>query len=1212
MTATAAAGQTSTAAAGTVTAVAGQTSTAAATAQTATAVATQSTATAAAGLTQTQGPTATAHATQTQVAGTATGFATQTQIAGTAVASTATAVSAGRTATAVAIVTATAVATAQTATAVATGITATARAGLTQTVIAGYTFTNTPTVTPTPTDPVQGNLPPRLSAASGAGATPVPGNTCESGAIPVPGAGPTPTPGVINLECSDLGYWYKVKVYKAEKVNVYIYGPGNSGAVAATYLDSAVCPGIFQPQPGNAVDPFNTGKLFGTSTQFTTTVNSLTVYLPRNDTLDQVGFHQWDKVATVYQGDKLAYPAPGVTQFKLFQPGPNRGAVLDRREIDTTGNDGISGYTDLPPTVVPGNCGGTVQTYAGPTPANPAVQIPTPPAPSSYSSAETAGTPIPAAGGRQYGSNNSAFVWQYLGTIDTTGLGIAPTSQNPATYYVQVYVHTNGPVSDHSGNTPFQPGDVYNSVVHNFAIGAFPQTAYITHSGATVPQYACPLCSNDPSVATGHPVVSDYPPPGGSQPSFNAGANIGPNNYPNSLNGEAPPKQNLGTCVFPTTPSQNNLCTTGELSAGTPYECTADSGITFIAPSTTGTCPTPGPPSIIYSQDPDWPIVSGDGTVSNYVPSIAGTPQPSNTPTSTPTTVALPGSWQSAEVGGASGDGTSLYGAPTSPNINPVYFNITDSASVAPGGIGAFPTKYQYAFQTLQGDGTIIARVASQNGSPSSAKAGILITNGISGRDSYASELITPASTPVPSFSYDTSGVPTSAGTGCASTCPVAVWVKLVRLGSTITGFNSVDGQTWTQDGSTYFPPGAAYMGLASTNTASGITNLAQFDNIQTIGSLIAPANLAGWSETDMGTGNGPPAPPTATRNGSSFIVNGKGTPSVASVNGHYLYQSVGPGTKIVAHLNPITCATLCTNSLAGILLMQSVGGSPWLTMATTKANTTQMVSSGGTNTPVSGSPRWVEIDYNSDSTVTVQSSTDGITWNTVSTNALAGLSGNVDVGLAVTSASGILETATEPFDSVSISALASLSTQTPTLTPTTVPTITPTSTPPTGSSLVPLGEVPSKYAGSSLYIDMFDPGDVVDCNHPGSAWFEIVPPNDTNGNAVAPVPFTYTVTSDSPGYAGYKDPANPAATAVLPAYGSSISDIRGQNAVQVSDHGQVLFNNSWVHIVVQIPATNYHGGTWKFRYVLYGPTKSTDRMTIQLRVGKAPVFLVQ
>ena len=62
---------------------------------------------------------------------------------------------------------------------------------------------------------------------------------------------------------------------------------------------------------------------------------------------------------------------------------------------------------------------------------------------------------------------------------------------------------------------------------------------------------------------------------------------------------------------------------------------------------------------------------------------------------------------------------------------------------------------------------------------------------------------------------------------------PVPAWLKLVRSGSTVTGFVSADGSTWTTVGSTSVALGStASVGLAVTSHNTGQLNTATFDSV--------------------------------------------------------------------------------------------------------------------------------------------------------------------------------------------------------------------------------------------------------------------------------------------------------------------------------------------------------------------------------------------
>ncbi|HET6957981.1 MAG TPA: hypothetical protein VFI56_15405, partial [Vicinamibacterales bacterium] len=58
-------------------------------------------------------------------------------------------------------------------------------------------------------------------------------------------------------------------------------------------------------------------------------------------------------------------------------------------------------------------------------------------------------------------------------------------------------------------------------------------------------------------------------------------------------------------------------------------------------------------------------------------------------------------------------------------------------------------------------------------------------------------------------------------------------WVRLVRSGNTLTGYQSADGNTWTQISSATVPlPTHVYVGLAVTSHLASRSTTASFSNV--------------------------------------------------------------------------------------------------------------------------------------------------------------------------------------------------------------------------------------------------------------------------------------------------------------------------------------------------------------------------------------------
>jgi RHS repeat-associated protein len=191
----------------------------------------------------------------------------------------------------------------------------------------------------------------------------------------------------------------------------------------------------------------------------------------------------------------------------------------------------------------------------------------------------------------------------------------------------------------------------------------------------------------------------------------------------------------------------------------------------------------------------------------------------------------LPSTWTDADIGtvGSAGSGTFASGT----------FSVNSSGQQ----IGSVADGLNFAYQSLSGDGTIVARVTGIQGSAGSATAGIMIreTLGPGATTAYVGYLNSGADE-----QFDV-----RASTG-ASMSPLVdayismpVWLMLVRSGNTISAYSSASGYEWTQMSTAQSVTMAqnVYVGLAvaSGNTANVAT--ATFDNVS-INSAAVPAPI--------------------------------------------------------------------------------------------------------------------------------------------------------------------------------------------------------------------------------------------------------------------------------------------------------------------------------------------------------------------------------
>jgi M6 family metalloprotease-like protein len=159
------------------------------------------------------------------------------------------------------------------------------------------------------------------------------------------------------------------------------------------------------------------------------------------------------------------------------------------------------------------------------------------------------------------------------------------------------------------------------------------------------------------------------------------------------------------------------------------------------------------------------------------------------------------------------------------------YF--ANSYTIAGAGADIYNTAdgFRFVRQGLSGDGSIIARVASQQNTNVWAKAGVMIRENLtSGSKNAIMEIANGVGQSCFQFRSAASGT-TNTTAKLAATAPR--WVRLTRTGNVLTGSISTDGVTWTQVGTTNLAMASEiYIGLAVTSHDNTVTCDAVFDNV--------------------------------------------------------------------------------------------------------------------------------------------------------------------------------------------------------------------------------------------------------------------------------------------------------------------------------------------------------------------------------------------
>ncbi len=183
-------------------------------------------------------------------------------------------------------------------------------------------------------------------------------------------------------------------------------------------------------------------------------------------------------------------------------------------------------------------------------------------------------------------------------------------------------------------------------------------------------------------------------------------------------------------------------------------------------------------------------------------------------------TADLPAPWLTQDVGAVGATGAAGYSGGT-------YTLIGSGA-----GISGSNDEFRYVYQTLVGDGSITARVASLQVTSTTAMAGVMIRQNLNNNSRYAATFLRADGTAVFQLRNSTS---TTISTTASISAPY--WIRITRAGTLFTSSISADGTTWVNVGtprtlSNIAAGSTVYIGLALTSGSDGVLNTSTFNNV--------------------------------------------------------------------------------------------------------------------------------------------------------------------------------------------------------------------------------------------------------------------------------------------------------------------------------------------------------------------------------------------
>jgi regulation of enolase protein 1 (concanavalin A-like superfamily) len=136
-----------------------------------------------------------------------------------------------------------------------------------------------------------------------------------------------------------------------------------------------------------------------------------------------------------------------------------------------------------------------------------------------------------------------------------------------------------------------------------------------------------------------------------------------------------------------------------------------------------------------------------------------------------------------------------------------------------------------FVYQTLFGDGEIIARVDQLQNTGTSSRVGVMIRNTLASNAQYAA--MTATGTGAYRWSRRTVAGAKSTVTNHGNGTLPNVWVRLTRVGNTFTSFTSTNGTTWTNVGAvTMSLPSNCLIGLYVASGSNTTLNTSRFVNV--------------------------------------------------------------------------------------------------------------------------------------------------------------------------------------------------------------------------------------------------------------------------------------------------------------------------------------------------------------------------------------------
>ena len=206
------------------------------------------------------------------------------------------------------------------------------------------------------------------------------------------------------------------------------------------------------------------------------------------------------------------------------------------------------------------------------------------------------------------------------------------------------------------------------------------------------------------------------------------------------------------------------------------------------------------------------------------------------------------------------------------------------------GDIWGNADQFHYVYMSVTGDCRVTCQVTAQGNTDVWAKAGVMVRETTAAGSTFAMAAVTPGNGHIFQWRATTDGA--AAWPGSSEGGSIPYWVRVTRVGSTLTGYSSADGQTWATLGTISITMTATVnVGLAVTAHNNGALSNCSMTNF----TIDDNAGTSLWPP--------PPNPPTlsiATPQNFSPVINLSWTPgsSVAPITGYSILRGSASGNE--------------------------------------------------------------------------------------------------------------------------------------------------------------------------------------------------------------------------------------------------------------------------------------------------------------------------